>query len=334
MKLLLFGLVLGMAFPVPAQALFDHDSPLQIELTGPVGTLVKHKETRSEQPFRMKVGEQELDLQIRARGNSRMRICDFPPLKFNFNRTDSGDTVFGELDSLKLVTPCKKGARYQRDVLEEYAAYRIFGLLSPISFRVRLAQLTFNDTDKRLDESFREGFAFFIEPLERMAARVHGQLSDRPGVALDSLDEKQAALVYVFQYLIANTDWSLVAAKNDDSCCHNIELVEIASRLYPVPYDFDLAGLVNARYARPEPSLGIQKVRLRLYRGFCMNPDVLREAIAEIAAKEKDVLGVIDGLPLLNEKEKARQVDYLAKFFTMAGDEDELLRSFEKKCHP
>lgn len=328
----LASLVLGLASTLHAQPLFEQNAPLTMELTGPLGSLVEHKEERSKWPFSMNVGGQELDLQIRARGNSRMRICEFPQLKFYFNRDETVDSPFEGLDSVKLVNSCRAWDRYQIDVLEEYASYRIFELLSDVSIRARLVHITFNDTDDRIHENLREAYAFFIEPPKQFAARVHGQLPDIPAVTLGSLDQKQAALVYVFQYLIANTDWSLVAPEGDDSCCHNIRLIDIDSKLYPVPYDFDLAGLVSASYARPDPSLRIKKVRSRLYRGYCTNPDTLREAISHVTSKETEVTGIIENLPLLSEKEKAKQVDYLAKFFDKARDENKLAHNFEKKC--
>jgi len=333
-KFLLFGLVSGLASPLPAQPPFDQEEVLRIELTGPLGSLIEQKEERSRWPFQLKAGDHRLELEVRARGNSRMRVCDFPPLKFHFNKDHTAGIGFEGLDSLKLVNPCRKGDRYKNDVLEEYAAYRIFGLFSDISLRVRLVHITFRDTDDRVDESFREFYGFFIEPLEWFETRVQGQFSGIPAVALGWLDEKQAALVYIFQYLIANTDWSLIAAENDDECCHNIKLIEIDSRQFPVPYDFDLAGLANTRYAHPDPSLPIKRVRHRLYRGFCMNPDILREALAEITSRKNDVLGIIEDLPLLSEKEKAKQTGYLEKFFVKAEDENKLIQYFEKKCHP
>jgi len=181
---------------------------------------------------------------------------------------NTAGTPFAGQDKLKLVTRCKKGDRYENDVLEEYAAYRIFSLFSDVSYRVRLVHLTYTDTDGRLDEAFRESYGYLIEPLEQLVSRVNGTLPEISAVSLKRLDEKQAALVYVFEYLIANTDWSFVKADSDEYCCHNIKLVKIEPKIFPVPYDFDLAGLVNARYAKPDPSLRITKVSQRLYRGF------------------------------------------------------------------
>lgn len=327
-------LVAALVSPLCAASLFEDQSPLEVELTGPLWSLIDKKQERKEWPFRLLSGQTELDLEVRARGNSRMRLCEFPPLRFNFREADTVGTLFEGQDKLKLVTPCNKGDRYEKDVLEEYAAYRIFSLFSDVSYRVRLVHLTYTDTDGRLNKAFNESYGFLIEPLGRLASRVNGTLPEIPSVSLKWLDNRQAALVYIFEFLVANTDWSFVSAESDEHCCHNIELVKIDPWVYPVPYDFDLTGLVNARYAKPDPSLKIKKVTQRLYRGFCTDKDVLRGALAEILSKKGEVLDIIAGLPVLTEKEKKNRIDYLGKFFKNAGDEDKIIAMFEKRCHP
>ena len=333
-KILLLWLLPILVSPLHAGSLFEDDSPLEIELTGPLWSLVKNKKERKEWPFRLRSETHELDLLLRARGNSRMRVCDFPPLRFNFNRSDTAGTVFEGQDKLKLVTRCRKSDRSEDDVLEEYAAYRIFGLLSDVSFRVRLVHITYKDTDDRIKEKYRTSYGFLIEPQDQLASRVDGSLSEIPAVSLKRLDKHQAALVYIYQYLIGNTDWSLVAADSDESCCHNVKLFKIGSKQFPVPYDFDLAGIVNASYARPDQSLNIRQVSQRLYRGFCTEPDVLKTALTTITSSQDKVLDVIADLPALTEKEKAKQTKYLGGFFKKAADKDRIIRSFEKTCHP
>jgi len=167
-----------------------------------------------------------------------------------------------------------------------------------------------------------------------MVLRVNGSLAGVPAVSLGQLDKEQSALVYVFQYLIANTDWSFVTAENDEFCCHNIKLIKIGSKLVPVPYDLDLSGVVNASYARPDLSLYISKVVTRVYRGFCTDPDILRGVLNDITSREKDVLDIISGLPMLTDKEKRKKISYLERFLKKAEDQDKMISLFEKDCHP
>lgn len=161
-----------------------------------------------------------------------------------------------------------------------------------------------------------------------------GSLSELPGVSLSRLDKEQAALVYIYQYLIGNTDWSFVTAEHEEYCCHNIKLVQVDETHIPVPYDFDLAGLVNARYAHPDPSLNISRVTKRLYRGGCTDTETLRDALRSVVSREDEILNVITSLPILNNKKKKNQIKYLRGFFKKARKEDKMIAMFKKRCHP
>jgi len=333
-KFVLVCLLSGCASQVFAASLFEDNFPLELELTGPLWSLMESKEESSEWPFRLGTDGFELDIQIKARGKSRLRICEFPPLKITFKNTDTAGTLFAGQEKLKLVTRCKKTERAGIDVLEEYAAYRIFSLLSDVSHRVRLVHMTYNDTDGRLNKTYSDSYAFLIEPLDQLVSRVNGSLSGLNAVSLGQINENQAALVYVFQYLIANTDWSFVSPDDDEVCCHNIELIKIGPKQFPVPYDFDLAGMVNASYARPDPSLKIRNVSIRKYRGFCTDTEILRNALISISAKEAEVMNIIANLPALSDQEKSKQSDYLGKFFRQADAQEALISSFERSCHP
>jgi hypothetical protein len=269
---------------------------------------------------------------VRVRGKSRVRICKVPPLRLDFRRTGSGQGQFAGQGKLKLVTHCRKGHSSETNALEEYLAYRVFGLLSEVGYRVRLVHIRYTDTDGRVETDPNGRFGFLIEPLDQLARRTGGVPVEAGGVALRLLDSGQAALVYVFQYMIGNTDWSLVAAEQEDACCHNGDLLEIDGAIHYVPYDFDLAGIVSASYAKPLPEMRLRSVRQRRYRGFCTDPETLRNAIRRVNASRDDINRVIRSTPGLSDKEAEKAVDYLDGFFDKAEDEDKLLKSFERQC--
>ena len=208
----------------------------------------------------------------------------------------------------------------------------MFNLISDVSYRVRLLHITYTDTDGRLSENVFDRHGFLVESASALAERVGGQPVDVPGVSRRSLDSQQAATVYIFQYLIGNTDWSLVTADEDDTCCHNGDLLDIGTSRYYVPYDFDLSGLVNAPYARPDPSVRISSVTKRKYRGYCISTDAIQEALRAIRARRADFLELIGQLPGLSQKEVAAMTKYIERFFVRTEDEDKALRSFERAC--
>ena len=325
-------LILCADIPVLASPLFDDNTILDVELVGPIGSLIKDKNDEIELPFVLKADGIEHQLKVRARGNSRLRVCEFPPLRFNFSRSARDESVFAGQDKLKLVTHCRNREAAQTDALQEYATYRIFNRISDIGYKVRLLRITYTDTDNRFSPKLDEHYAFLIESQIGLAARVGGEPANVTGISLKSLDDDHTALVYVFQYLVGNTDWSFVMAEGDDECCHNGDIIAIGSSRFYVPYDFDLAGLVNAKYAYPDPSLRIRKVTQRLYRGFCTERGTLQSALATVKGHQSDIINVLTEIPGISDKDRRQSIDYLGQFFVKAADEAKLIGTFEKRC--
>lgn len=327
-----FLVLISISFPCIAVTLFESDEVIEVTLTGPLDSVLDDKKQQREQPFVLQVDGVDINILAKARGNSRLRVCTYPPLRLNFINDEVQQTVFEGQKKLRLVNLCSKGNRGRLDVLEEYAAYRIFNVLSDISYKVRLLHITYIDTDGRSKLASQPGYAFAIEPKEQVVERVGGEWVELQGVKMSQVADQQAALVFVFQYLIGNTDWSFALADGDDACCHNGDLLKINGKLNYVPYDFDLAGLVNAAYAKPDPSFRIRKVTARLYRGYCLDPDAIQDAIQVVKSKRDDILTVLTGIPEYSGKEAEKNIKYLDKFFEQAQNEEKLMKSYERSC--
>jgi len=315
-----------------AAPLFDDDKVVDIELIGPVYSLIKPMEKREEMPFVLRANGAEHEVMVRLRGKSRLRVCKFPPLRLRFNTEDTDPGLFTGQDKLRLVTHCKNNDKGEINVLEEYAAYRIFALLSDYAYRVRLFRIRYTDTDQKLSEKAALRYGFAIEPMEQLAQRAGGEMLHVQSLSASRYNREQAALVFVFQYLIGNTDWSFVLAENDDACCHNGDLLEIDRSIYYIPYDFDLAGIVNANYAKPDPGLRMKNVRQRRYRGYCIDTESVRTALQYVKSQQASVLAVADDLPGLADAERKTMKDYLGQFFEKAENEEKLLQLYEKRC--
>ncbi len=296
-----------------------------------MSTLLEDSEARGEQPFRLTLGDQVFNVGANLRGNSRVELCHFPPIRLNFSKSDAQETVFAGQRKLKLVTHCKGGANYEKNLLEEYAAYRILNVLTDMSFRTRLLHIRYVDSEHP-DRDAVVRYGFLIEPEKALAGRNGGTLLDLRHVTKPRLDEPHAAIVYVFQYLVGNTDWSLVRAFDSETCCHNGELVGIDDRQYYVPYDFDMAGLVNARYAAPNPDLRLRRVTQRRYRGYCSTTEAVRDALQLVISHHDDILKIIAELPGFSEDDIASSSRFLEGFFKGAANEEKLLREFERRC--
>jgi hypothetical protein len=319
----------GQAFASP---LFDHDTPVEVVISGPFRSLFESAQQPDYLPFSLDAGGSTQAVDIRVRGHSRLRVCEFPPLRLNFPAGGDASGVFAGQRRLKLVTHCRNSDRGEQDLLEEYAVYRVLNVLTDLSYRVRLLHIRYQDTEGALSPDAAVRYGFVLEPEEEFAARTGAVPVARAGFPRERHDREQAVLMYVFQYLIANTDWSLVKADYDEACCHNADLFKLDSRLFFVPYDFDLAGLVNARYAFPDSKLRIDRVTQRLYRGLCTDRDRLRRALATVKSKRAEILAVVRDLPGLEPRNAERAARYLDDFFAAAAEEEGLLKSFERHC--
>ena len=116
----------------PAQ-LFSSLEPLRLTLESDFTGILKDRSQDSEYfPAKLTLGEpgsgaQELELQVKTRGNFRLqsRVCGFPPLRLNFPKQAVAGTVFEGQDKIKLTVHCQdKKSEYEQSVLMEYLIYR------------------------------------------------------------------------------------------------------------------------------------------------------------------------------------------------------------------
>lgn len=203
-----------------------------------------------------------LPLKIRTRGIWRLKTCDFPPIRLDFPGKLSKGSLFEGLNKPKLVNYCRDDHQYEQYIVQELQLYRVYNILTPMSHRARLLRVTYEDSAAAKPMTTRYGI--MLEEANALAARIGGQILHQEGAHSADLEPLHGLLVGVFQYFIANTDYSV-------NRLHNIELLarQADGMLVPIAYDFDFAGAVNTRYATADPQLGIQRVRERLFRGYC-----------------------------------------------------------------
>ena len=320
-----------------ADGLFDDDAVLDIHLAGPLATISRNPsdEVRQEHPFTLRVAEADIPLTVRLRGKSRTVLCDFLPLRLRFEAASTAGTVFAGQHKLKLVTHCRSNNdHYENNLLDEYTAYRIFNLLSETSYRVRLLRITYEDSDGKLRHLDRPYYGFLVESDDGLAERLGASTVELPGILYSHLNTTQATRMSVFQYLIGNTDWSFVATEDEDSCCHNVDLLEKDEELYPVPFDFDLSGLVNAKYAKPAAGVRARKVTTRVYRGYCRSAlEDVALALDDVVALRDEILAIAESVPVVGKERAVARAQYIDRFFEEAADDREkLLKRFEKDC--
>jgi hypothetical protein len=203
--------------------------------------------------------------------------------------------------------------------------YRAYNRLTPLSHLSRLAKITYQDTADSSRTITRYGF--FLEDDDDVARRNGGKILPMVGGDLDEMDPAQLDLVTVFQYLIGNTDWSVLMI-------HNIRLVQVEGHPYflPLAYDFDWSGVVNASYARPDARLGTRNVRERVYRGACRKVEDLAPALARISERRDSIRDAFATLPDLDPKRRDDVLQYLEDGFRMIARPEHFKREQDHAC--
>lgn len=293
--------------------LFSATEPLPFALIANFKTVFRDRDTLSTRRYPAKLvvasaaGRSDtLDVQLRTRGHYRLAKCSFVPLRIEFPKKGRKGTPFADVSDLKLGTHCSGDDTMEQYVLREYQAYRVYQVVSPVAFRARLAKAMYIDasSNKVLDSRF----ALFIESEEHMAARAGGIVQDARGALFDDVDQTALQQMALFEYMIGNTDWSMYSL-------HNVRLVQVPGALLPVPYDFDFSGLVDTRYATPDPKLPIKRVKDRLYRGPCKTAEEWAPVLNEFRSSRTRVLALYDSLPALDPGYARDAKGYLSEFY-------------------
>lgn len=321
-----------------ARPLFaDHDM-LAVSIHAPLEQIARERDSEEYHEGQLRYtdatgGSRELDVKLRARGRYRRQTstCNFPPIRLNFAKKKVDDTIFAGQDKLKLVTHCENGSEYYEQLLlKEYLTYRMFQEFTDQSFRVRLLRISWNDSLEGGEPMETYGFLLEDEDLlgERLGVKPSEVRSTTPG----GLIADQAALVGVYEYLIGNTDFSMLLGPAEEKCCHNIVLYGTDAGHLPIPYDFDFSGFVNAPYAEPNPKLKIRSVTVRLYRGRCEHNAEMEAVLQQFRDKRPALFALMDNLPGLSERTRKSAGSYIDDFYKIINDPKRVRGRMAKRC--
>jgi hypothetical protein len=207
--------------------------------------------------------------------------------------------------------------------LKEYITYKIYNLISDMSFRVRLLDLNIEDSSGKKKPI--NVHAFFLEDLKDLAKRNECTEWKKGKLNTELTNRKQMTVVAIFQYMIGNTDWSVPVT-------HNTRLIlskkDTLTRPFVIPYDFDYSGLVNTFYAIPDEQLHTETVRERVYRGFPRNEAELNEVIDIFKKQKENIYSTINNFNLLTQGTKKEMTEYLDEFYKIINDQGEVKSVF------
>ncbi len=310
--LLANALITSAQSPFKSARFFEEDSVLTMDLSTDLKSLVTQKKAETYQPanvsFHLPDSLISEEIRLTARGEFRRTECFVPAIKLDFKNPTS--PKLSKLGKLKLVIGCGTRSSDEELLLKEFLVYKIYNLLTEMSFRVRLLHINFSDTRGKI-KSYTQ-YGFLIEDVDQMAKRSNCYEVEKKIFLTERTDRDQMTLVAIFQYMIGNTDWSVPNY-------HNIKLMrpenDSISFPYTIAYDFDFCGLVNAHYALPTPELGISSVTERLYRGYPRTMEELQRTLAIFRNKKEEVKNLVMNFDLVSLRDRKDIVDYLDDFY-------------------
>ena len=259
-----------------------------------------------------------LETEIRVRGNYRLDNCYFPPLKLKIRKSERKGTVFKGNKKLKLVLPCSNTKSGNDYVVKEYLAYRLYEIISPYHLKTRMVEVTFDELKgKNVKTHHLKGI--LIEDIEKVADRFDGNVYKR---SIHPLNQNALSSVQnaFFQFMIGNTDFSTAYQ-------HNEKLLFINKDFIPVPYDFDMSGLVNTHYSVVssinEENLSINSVTERLYRGFKRDPKILLQVKQDFLTNQESYFKILNSIEEKFEDPKnlEESKNYIRQFFEILKDD-------------
>ncbi len=320
--------------------LFKSSETMNVRLIAPWRDLIRNTNKGGAFPgtieYTDELGNREsLPLTVERRGLTRQRVCDFPPIRLRFKKQDVKGTTFRGQKSLKVVTHCGKASKYEQYYVLEMLAYQIYNQITDFSFRVRPLNVDYVDSER--NSTIGGKFAFLIEDDSDVAARNDMKKLKTGRLKPSWLEPQLTSRLTLFQYMIGNVDWAALNGPDPQECCHNVKLIGVEpvqkkGDIYPIPYDFDSAGFIDAPYAAPPQGLPIKKVTQRLYRGYCVNNPYMDDARKDILDREKAIMALVQEEPRLNSKSRRDAEDYLEDFFEIIQDERDWNKKIIEKC--
>jgi len=317
--------------------IFDSDEPLSLVLEAPMRTLVKDMKKKPTVDgvlsYTDAAGQAwSFNVKVNTRGNTRLGFCDFPPLKVDFKKKEIKGTPFEGHGKLKIGTLCKRKSIYETYHQQEYLIYKAYNELSDASFRARYFTIEYRDTQGKRKTETQPGY--FIENPSSVAKRNGMRQIKDSRISPTQYTPESLASYTLFTYMIGVTDWSVLDGPPGEECCHNGKVIGPEGEKtgwLPVPYDFDQAGLINTKYAKPHEALPIRKVTDRLWRGFCMSNNELPATIAHFQAERGDIEALFQP-GLLDPFASAQSLKWINGFYEIVGDPGKLQDNIVSRC--
>jgi hypothetical protein len=297
-------------------SLFEHDDILEVFLYLDLSGFLKKTDRNQSFDGNMTIPLSETDslnkkVTVKYRGESRYERCNFPPMQIIFKKPLYESSDSGRIKKMKLVNQCQQGSLYEDYIIRECLVYKLYNVLTDTCFQVRLLKVSFIDTEKKKKPMIQYGI--FVEPEELLANRTNILEAKATNLSQKHMYPAMIDRIAIFNYMVSNWDWSVPGQHNISvfiSPTYDAEELGI-----PVPFDFDLTGVVNAEYAIPPPGMGIETNRERKFTGICRSREIYMRELMLFKNKKEEFYSVVNDYPFLSKAAKRDIVIFLDQFF-------------------
>lgn len=334
----LFSLCMALIIQAIAQSgkdpLFDDQKPLDIGLTLSTREIKKTKEDSTYIGhilyYKDSSGNTDsLKVGLKGRGNYRLNECYFVPLWIKIAKKDAKGTPFAGNKKLKLVLPCQNQKSKDILIIREFICYKLYELVTDYAFKSRLVNLDLTELRGNKSRKFQTK-GILVEDVDKIAKRFDTKPLKNVSIRSSSFQDTASLRFDLFQLMISNTDWS-------KSFQHNAKVIYHQPYYIPIPYDFDMSGLVDAPYSTVSQvngeQLPISSVRERYYRGNCRPKELTQFIRKEFIAKKEKYLSIPDDFKSeLPDKEIRNMKDYLKDFFDILENDKLFQREVIDRC--
>ena len=227
------------------------------------------------------VGEVQVNnVEVSGRGNSSIKAgqCEFPKLKLKFHKANGRPpgSLFNGVSSVKIGTHCGHGSddvlserwgrlQNENSPIREAFIYRLLEALHVPTLKARPVRITYVDAGTMTTKAAATGvaasrktlvrYAMFLEDDQQAESRfgASGQYTEHTfGSADVRFTPADSAGLAFAEALIGNFDWCVRFFPTDTYRCDGrhalwnvLALKRPDGSAVPVPYDFDLAGMVT-----------------------------------------------------------------------------------------
>ena len=269
----------------------------------------------------------EKKVEIRARGNVRKQICYLPPIRIDFSEEDYEVDLFNDFGKVKLVSTCEKASINEQWLIKEFLAYKIYEILTDISFKTYFLKINFKDSQD--NKKPFTSYSFILEDIDDVAKRHNAVEIENQGLIPANMDRPTMNLFSMYQYLISNVDWHIPNL-------HNVKLIKSLDHHIPapmpIPYDLDYCGLVNTNYAVPREGLPIETVRDRYWIGNCLPDEEYDEIVQIFLDKKEDIYKIFEDCDFLDKLNKSSSVKYIDEFYELIEKGEKAKNTILSNC--